>query len=179
MGDNDRSTVGDVVEGILKHYGVKGMRWGVTTKDHAAKTASKAAAKEAKLAPKDITVTQPKPGKFAKSHGGGQHPLHPDSEKALVARRKAKASTTDALSNVELKSAVERMQLEQKFNQLEFQSDRRSKGQRFVMGLFGHRKPTKFVDTQEEHGRQTGDAVKKAIAARAAMKAAQAAAAAA
>lgn len=179
MGDNDRSTVSEAVENVLKHHGVKGMRWGVTTKDHAAKTASKAAAKEAKLAPKDITVTQPKPGKFAKSAGGGQHPLHPDSEKALVARRKAKASTTDALSNVELKSAVERMQLEQKFNQLEFHSDRRSKGMRFVQGFLGHRKPTKYIDMQEEHGKQTSDAVKKAIAARAAMKAAQVAAAAA
>ena len=148
-------------ETTLKHYGVKGMRWGVTTKDRAA---------ERTAAP--VTVTQKKPGKFAKAAGGENHPLHPDAETALAARQKAKSSTTDALSNTELRTAIDRMQLETRYNQLNFQSDRRSRGARFIAGLLGQKryggKDLKYLDTNEEQGAQTRDAIKKAMAARAA-----------
>lgn len=153
----------DAGEKFFAHYGVKGMRWGVTTKDRAAQRSSP-----------DVTVSQVKPGKFAKTVGGKGLPAHEDAINALVARQKAKSSTTDALSNTELRAAVERMQLEQKYSQLSFANDRRSKGARFVSGLLGRRKDMKFKDMDEEHGEETRKAVKKAIAARAAVKAAAA-----
>lgn len=156
-------------ETFFMHYGVKGMRWGVR-KDLAT---SKGGASKG---PTSVVVAQKKPGTFAKAEGGKGHPLHEDAANALVARQKAKASTTDALSNVELKQAVERMRLEQQYTQLSFQSDRRSKGQRFLAGFFGKPKPTKYVDIHEDAGDKTADAVKKALAARAAATAAKAAA---
>ena len=161
--------VNQAEEGELKHYGVKGMKWGVR-KDEATSRGG------AESGPTAVVVSQKKPGKFAKAEGGSGYPLHPDAEAALKTRQRAKKSTTDSLSNAELQSAIQRMQLEQRFDQLEFSSDRRSAGRRFVAGLFGRKKPTKYRDLHEQAGEQTADQVKKAIAARAALKAAAAAA---
>lgn len=152
----------------LKHYGVKGMKWGVR-KDE---TTSRGGADKG---PTATVVTQKKPGKFAKSSGGDRHPIHPDAESALHLRQKARRSTTDSLSNQELQAAVQRMQLEQKYNQLEFSNDRRSAGRRFAAGLFGRKKPTKYRDIHEEAGSEAADAVKKALAVKVAKKAAAAA----
>lgn len=142
---------------VLAHYGVKGMRWGVTTKDRAAQRT-----------PNPVTVSQKKPGTYAKAKGGENHPLHPDAAVALEARQKAKSSKTDALSNKELRAAVERMQLEQRYNELEFKNDRRSRGARFVAGLFGKSryggKDLKFEDADEKIGEQIRDAIKDAHA---------------
>ena len=162
----------DAAENFLAHYGVKGMRWGIR-KD---RSASRGGASQG---PTAVVVSQKKPGKFAKAEGGQGFPAHPDALNAQVTRRVAKKSTTDALSNAELKTAIERMQLEQRFNQLEFASDRRSRGARFLQGFMGRKKPTKFRDMDEEIGQETRDAVKKAIAYQMAKKAAKTAAAAA
>jgi 2'-5' RNA ligase len=148
--------VGFSVAGELYHYGVKGMRWGITNKDRAAERT-----------PTDVDITQKVPGKFAKTTGGANHPLHEDAATALAARQKAKASTTDALSNRELQAAVTRMNLEAQYNKLSFANDRRSRGVRFVSGLLGRKryggKDLKFKDMDEEVGEQTRKAVKKAI----------------
>lgn len=147
-------------EAFFAHYGVKGMRWGVS-KDRATSKGG------ASSGPTAVVVNQKKPGTFAKTSGGQGHPLHEDAANALVARQKAKASTTDALSNQELRAAVERMQLEQKYSQLSFSNDRRSAGARFLAGFFGKPKPTKYVDMQEDAGAKTADAVGKVMDARA------------
>lgn len=154
----------DVVEGlVLKHFGVKGMKWGVTTKDRAAQRT-----------PTNVEVTQKKPGTFAKTKGGDNLPLHDDAAVALAARQKAKASTTDALSNADLRAAVERMQLEQRYVQLDFQNDRRSAGMRFVAGFFGQKRYTgkdlKFKDGDETAGERTRKAVETILEAKAAAK---------
>ncbi len=152
----------------MAQYGVKGMRWGVTTKDRAAE----------RTAAQQVTVVQKKPGKFAKTEGGKQLPLHEEAAAALVTRQKAKGSTTDALSNAELRSAIQRMQLEQQFNQLEFSNDRRSRGARFVAGLFGNRKTggkMKFEDLDEKQGEQVGKALKSAAKSKVVKKAAKSA----
>lgn len=169
MSDLTGSELGEAAVRELFHYGVKGMRWGVRTKDRASQKA-----------PTSVEVTQTKPGKFAKATGGANHPAHPDAINALAARQKAKASTTDALSNAELQQAVNRMQLEARYTQLQFQSDRRSRGARFAAGLLGMKryngKDLKFQDQDEVVGEQTRDAVKTALAFRAAKKAATTAA---
>lgn len=143
----------------LKHYGVKGMKWGVTTKDRAPQAD-----------PSAVSVTQKKPGKFAKTEGGKGLPIHEDAERALVARQKAKSSTTDALSNAELQAAVNRMQLETRYSQLEFQSDRRGKGARFIAGLLGQKryggKDRKYTDQMEDIGGETRNAIANAMEAK-------------
>lgn len=165
MSDISTTDRGAAAVNEMFHYGTKGMRWGIR-KDRATSRGG------ADSGPTAVVVTQKKPGKFAKTKGGEAFPAHEDSLSALVTRQVAKKSTTDALSNAELKLAVERMQLETRYNQLEFSSDRRSRGLRFVQGLIGHRKPTKYRDMDEEIGEETRKAVKKAIALRMAAAAA-------
>ena len=183
MSDISTAERGENAVRELFHYGVKGMKWGVTRKDRAAERtpASKQEVNDfhrqagtglnmrgAKPPnpPTDAVVTQKQPGKYAKSEGGANHPLHPDAERALAIRQKARASKTDAVSNVELKAAVERMRLEQQYKQLEFSDDRRSRGQKFIQGLFGKRKPTKFRDMDEEYGEEVRKALAESFAMR-------------
>lgn len=157
----------------LFHYGVKGMRWGVRKDEQASRGgASQGPTKQvineqhrqlntgyhmrSAKPPTDVVVTQKNPGKFAKSSGGKNLPMSDDARAALEARQKAKASTTDALSNRELQAAVTRMNLEQQYANLSFQSDRRSKGARFVAGLLGQKRYTdekrRYKDFSEEMG---------------------------
>lgn len=135
----------------LAQYGVKGMRWGVRKDEKTSRGG-------ASSGPTAVVVTQKKPGSFAKATGGKGHPIHEDAKVALEARQKAKASTTDALSNAELRKAVERMNLEQQYSRLQYESDRRSRGLRFVTGFFGKSRyngeKRKFKDSSEQSGEQ-------------------------
>lgn len=143
----------EATEGELKHYGVKGMQWGVRKSDSAAG------------GPKDVTVTQKKPGTYAKAKGGQGHAITDDAAKALEARQKARVSTTDALTNKELQEAVNRMNLEVQYKRLEFESDRRSAGKRFVAGLLGAKRyngeKLKYKDIHEEAGEAVANAYKE------------------
>lgn len=133
----------------LKHYGTKGMKWGVR-KDEATSRGG------ASSGPTAVVVAQKKPGTYAKAKGGQGHPIHDDARLALEARQKAKASTTDALSNVELRKAVDRMNLEKQYTQLQFESDRRNRGMRFAAGFLGlsrhNGEKRKFRDSHEQQG---------------------------
>lgn len=155
------SEVNEAAEGDspteLKHYGVKGMRWGVRKDEETSRGG-------AESGPTAVVVTQKKPGKYAKAEGGKGYPLHPEAEAALATRQKARRSKTDALSNAELKTAIERMRLEQQFTQLDFTDDRRSRGARFVAGLFGQNKPTKYRDMDEYIGEETRNSIKGYLA---------------
>lgn len=164
MSKQDTTDLGAVATESLFHYGVKGMKWGVRRTD---------AQLEADRGPQPVSVTQKKPGTFAKTSGGQNQPLSDDAAKALAARQKARASTTDALSNAELRVAVERMNLEQQYSRLAFESDRRSKGVRFVSGFLGKKRYTnekrRYADdfeTQGERSRQVADLVGKELAKR-------------
>lgn len=146
--DKGHITSATETELTLAHYGVKGMRWGVTTKDRAAQ----------KTPNTEVTVTQKKAGRYAKSKGGKELPMSDDARAALEGRQKAKASTTDALSNAELQKVVTRMNLEQQYTNLSFQSDRRSKGARFAQGLlgkgrYGGKEKRKYSDNYENIGK--------------------------
>ena len=122
------------VVGELYHYGVKGMRWGYTTKSDGTVSVNQSKVKKALRNTKDVTVTQRKAGTYVKAKGGQRTQASTDAVKTQAARQLAKKSTTDALSNKQLKDTIERMRLEQEFAKLDKKVSR--KGQGFVSRLF-------------------------------------------
>lgn len=72
-----------VVDDVLAHYGVKGMKWGVRRK---------------RTAPSE--------------------PAHGDAKRAKRVVGRARNSGVDAISNKDLRAAIERMNLEQQYNRL-------------------------------------------------------------
>lgn len=129
-------------EEVLAHYGVKGMRWGVR-KDRGDRDATfRKRAKEKN--PVDVSVSQ-QPGKYVKGKGGQNQPASEDAITAATYRQRAKASTPDSLSNKELQTLVTRMNLEQQYNNLSSQSDRRSRGAKIANQIVGKENP--FRDT--------------------------------
>ena len=129
-------------EEVLAHYGVKGMRWGVR-KDRGDRDAIfRKRAKEKN--PVDVSVSQ-QPGKYVKGKGGQYQPASEDAITAATYRQRAKASTVDSLSNKELQTLVTRMNLEQQYNNLSSQSDRRSRGAKLANQIVGKENP--FRDT--------------------------------
>lgn len=116
----------------LFHYGKKGMKWGVTTVDKAAKPTVLKEKKALRNA-KDVTVTQRKAGTYVKAKGGKRQVASDDAVKAQAGRQKAKKSTTDSLTNDELRATIDRMRLEQEFSKLDKKVSRR--GNSFVKNL--------------------------------------------
>lgn len=107
------------VSDILEHHGVKGMKWGVRRRSSE---------------PTAVSVIAPA-GKRVKTSGGHNHPASEDAKTAAATRQKAKASTTDSLSNHELQALVKRMQLEQQLADLS--QKRQSGAKKFVGKLLG------------------------------------------
>jgi 2'-5' RNA ligase len=101
------------VTDFLQHHGVKGQKWGVRRERSTSVTTSHT------------------PGKKIKAKGGQDLPSHEDAVKAAVSKQRAKKSTTDALSNKELKDLVERMNLEQQYSRLSGKGNK-GEGQKFV-----------------------------------------------
>jgi hypothetical protein len=102
----------------LEHFGVKGMRWGV------------------KKGPQAVSVTA-NAGKKVKAKGGARQVASEDAIRAAVGKQVARKSTTDALSNAQLREVVTRMQLEQQFSQLGGRTSRLESGKKFLKALVG------------------------------------------
>ena len=106
------------VDEFLSHFGVKGMRWGQTTKSSR------------------VTVSQKgRAGKKLKSEGG--HGRKPSSD-AIAAKKLGqvkKKSGVHALSNQEIEAYSKRLQLEQNLKRLEFENKPAAK--KFVSKLLG------------------------------------------
>jgi hypothetical protein len=109
----DNAVVYDALgEKFLEHFGVKGMRWGVRKvepiKSKSGHTIIRGKAK--------VNV-----------EGGDHHPAHPDAVKVAEAKAKLKKSGAAALSNEELRTVANRLQLEGQVHQLV-----KTKGKKFV-----------------------------------------------
>jgi hypothetical protein len=124
---------------VLAHVGVKGMHWGVRKSREERSAASKVMVKTkpAVRGAQDVKVKN-RAGKPVLAKGGKRNLGTEDAVRTVATRQKAKASSTDALTNHELKAAVERMQLEVKFKDLEKKSKRQMGiGQRFAEAFLG------------------------------------------
>lgn len=99
------------------------MKWGVRRSNPSA------------TGPVDVTL-KTIPGKRVKTSGGKRLPASEDAIKAAVAKQKARSSTTDSLSDRELQTLVQRMNLEQQYARLKGDSGL-AKGQKFVKDLLG------------------------------------------
>ena len=112
---------------FLEHHGVKGMHWGVRREQMRISSVSKRGAKEVQRRrarpPSPIRAT-PSIGRssFTKSKvktvGGEDHPPHEDAVRVAVARQKMKRSGVVALSNSELQTMAQRMNLESQVHAL-------------------------------------------------------------
>lgn len=124
---------------FLEHVGVKGMHWGVrrSREERSAPSKVMVKTKPAVRGAQDVKVKN-RAGKPVLAKGGKRNLGTEDAVRTVATRQKAKASSTDALTNHELKAAVERMQLEVKFKDLEKKSKRQMGiGQRFAEAFLG------------------------------------------
>lgn len=64
-------------------------------------------------------------------------PSSEDAQKAETIRARSKAAGTNALSNAELRAAIERMNLEQQYGKLVVQTAPKSAGRKFVESILG------------------------------------------
>ena len=125
---------------FLEHHGVKGIHWGTRREQMRISSVTKRGAKEVQRRttrpPSPIRAT-PSIGRssFTKSKvktvGGEDHPPHADAVKVSIARQKMKKSGVVALSNSELQTMAQRMNLESQVHALNAKRPR-SIGRGFV-----------------------------------------------
>jgi hypothetical protein len=105
-----------LVEDILEHIGVKGMRWGVRKSERSSSDGG----------PTIKVTTKSGKGIVKVSGGKGLEPSA-DAVKVAATAQKAKKSTTAALSNEEMKLLVSRMQLEANYSKLSAEANKQKK----------------------------------------------------
>jgi hypothetical protein len=123
----------EVVEEILEHHGVKGMRWGVRRK--------------ATVGPQEIIVSDRR--KNVKTSGGAGHPATESAVRARVIGQKAKKSGLKSLSDQELRDYASRIQMEQNVSRLMF--TQKSRGAQFADKLLG-RKGSQLAEKAAQEG---------------------------
>jgi hypothetical protein len=106
----------NVVDDILAHFGVKGMKWGVR-RDRSSK----------------VTVVDKR--KRIKTSGGHKRPAHPDAVGPRVSGQVARKSGVKALSNQELQAFNQRLNLEQQAKRLSYNDA--SPPKKFVLKVLG------------------------------------------
>jgi hypothetical protein len=109
----------EIVEDILKHFGVKGMRWGIRRK--------------ATVGPQEVIVSDVR--KKLKTSGGAGHPAHPEAIRVRTLGQIGKKSGLKALSDQDLQDYTRRLQLEAGVKRLNYTNAPLAK--RFVLTLLG------------------------------------------
>lgn len=137
-----------LVEDILEHHGVKGMRWGVR-----------------KNRSTDVVVTPSRfPGsRRLKARGGFGHAPHPEAVRVRQIGQVARKSGIHALSDKELQDYAKRIQLEQNVKRLQFED--MSPGRKFVASALRQTGKQSSQDISAEAVKQGRRAVKFALAA--------------
>lgn len=95
----------EFVEDFLAHYGIKGMRWGVRRSQEPSKVR-----------------TSLSPGRRVRTTGGEGQKASADAVRAAIYKQKARRSTTDSLSDAELKKLLGRMKMETEYKKLKPES---------------------------------------------------------
>lgn len=129
-----------VNESIIEHFGKKGMKWGVRNSSR----------------PQGVTVRDS--GKKLKTSGGKGYPAHADALRARRLGQVGKKSGLKALSNQDLQSYANRLQLEQNVKRLNYND--MNPGKKFVATVLG--KSGKSL-ASEGINRGTKEAGKKAL----------------
>lgn len=127
---------------VLKHYGVKGMKWG----------------KRKDRGPVSVT-TSTSPGRKVKAKGGTGQPASEDAIRTAATKQRAKKSTTDSLSTKELQELVTRMNLEQQYARLSGPSNPAKKFVVDTLSNVGKQQLTRIAN--EQASKQVSDLLKK------------------
>lgn len=106
----------EVVEDILSHHGVLGMKWGV----RGSRSSS-------------VTVSSKRIGKGIKTTGGHGHPAHSDAIRTAKLGQIQRKSGIKALSNDDLQNYTKRLNLEQNAKRLDYETS--NAGRKFVKTL--------------------------------------------
>lgn len=142
--DMDVAMSEDVVNDILTHHGIKGMKWGVNRS-------------------RSSNVTVSDKGKRLKTTGGHGRSAHPDAVRVRTIGQVSKKSGFKALSNEELQAFNTRLNMEQQAKRLRFNDS--SPPRKFILKLLGQ---TGQQAANEVSSTASSAAVKKILAAAAA-----------
>jgi hypothetical protein len=102
----------EVIQRVLAHHGVKGMKWGVSRRGGSSGGSRSSGEVSVK------TRSHPQAKTVIRTKGGKGLSAHPDAIAAKVVQQKLNKSGTHALSNSELRTFTERRQLEENTKRL-------------------------------------------------------------
>jgi hypothetical protein len=136
------------VDDVLAHFGVKGMRWGVSKNDTTKVGRSTITSKNTKI--KEVNLANQVKKQTAPSK---------DASSAAISKKKISEKSLDALSNDELKRLVNRMNLEKQYKDLK--NGDLTSGQKFVKELIERNKKDLSTSVSTEFSKRLQSTLSK------------------